>query len=81
MKNRKREICTSGSVRDEAGQPPHLLGLWKTCWAFWSRNGAFVPGDRRFDRLLAMACVLTKLSTSSQLQAPKKTFVCATKSS
>jgi hypothetical protein len=25
-KNRKREICTSGSVRDEAGQPPHLLG-------------------------------------------------------
>jgi hypothetical protein len=26
MKNRKREICTSGSVRDEAGQPPHLLG-------------------------------------------------------
>jgi hypothetical protein len=28
MKNRKREICTSGSVRDEAGQPPHLLGDW-----------------------------------------------------
>src|SRR3954463_13854614 len=27
MKNRTREICTSGSVRDEAGQPPHLLGL------------------------------------------------------
>src|SRR5271156_1984016 len=26
MKNRKREICTSGSVRDEAGEPPHLLG-------------------------------------------------------
>src|SRR3954464_3673663 len=26
MKNRTREICTSGSVRDEAGQPPHLLG-------------------------------------------------------
>src|SRR5438045_3565101 len=26
MKNRMREICTSGSVRDEAGQPPHLLG-------------------------------------------------------
>jgi hypothetical protein len=25
MKNRKREICTSGSVR-YAGQPPHLLG-------------------------------------------------------
>jgi hypothetical protein len=32
MKNRKREICTSGSVRDEAGQPPHLLGgsgVWR----------------------------------------------------
>src|SRR5262245_65743386 len=26
MKNRKREICTSGSVRDEDGQPPPLLG-------------------------------------------------------
>jgi tripartite-type tricarboxylate transporter receptor subunit TctC len=26
MKNRTRENCTSGSVRDEAGQPPHLLG-------------------------------------------------------
>jgi tripartite-type tricarboxylate transporter receptor subunit TctC len=26
MKNRKREICMSGSVRDEDGQPPHLLG-------------------------------------------------------
>jgi tripartite-type tricarboxylate transporter receptor subunit TctC len=26
MKNRKREICTSGSVRGEDGQPPHLLG-------------------------------------------------------
>src|SRR5215471_21588487 len=26
MKNRKREICTSGSVRDGDGQPPHLLG-------------------------------------------------------
>src|SRR5262245_9690092 len=26
MKNRTREICTSGSVRDEDGQLPHLLG-------------------------------------------------------
>ena len=26
MKNRKREICTSCSVRDEDGQSPHLLG-------------------------------------------------------
>ena len=29
MKNRTRENCTSGSVRDEAGQPPHLLGRRK----------------------------------------------------
>src|SRR5256886_11822440 len=29
MKNREREICTSGSVRDEDGQPPHLLGRRK----------------------------------------------------
>src|SRR4051794_14249315 len=29
MKNRTREICTSGSVRDEAGQPPRLLGRRK----------------------------------------------------
>src|SRR5262249_53758237 len=29
MKTRKREICTSGSVRDEDGQPPHLLGRRK----------------------------------------------------
>jgi hypothetical protein len=49
MKNRKREICTSGSVRDEDGQPPHLLGrrnflhlatvatvlpaIWRFAWA------------------------------------------------
>jgi tripartite-type tricarboxylate transporter receptor subunit TctC len=26
MKNRKQEICTSGSVRDKDGEPPHLLG-------------------------------------------------------
>jgi len=26
MRNRKREICTSGSAKDEDGQPPHLLG-------------------------------------------------------
>jgi hypothetical protein len=54
MKNRKREICTSGSVRDEAGQPPHLLGglpgPWRRCGrmparvrAFTSRSGLSVP--------------------------------------
>src|SRR5262245_1808616 len=29
MKNRTRENCTSGSVRDEAGKPPHVLGRRK----------------------------------------------------
>jgi len=29
MKNRKREIRTSGSVRDEDGQHPHLLGRFQ----------------------------------------------------
>jgi tripartite-type tricarboxylate transporter receptor subunit TctC len=29
MKNRKRQICTSGSVRDEDGSPPHLPGRRK----------------------------------------------------
>jgi phosphonate transport system substrate-binding protein len=29
MKNRKREIRTSGSVRDEDGQHPHLLGHYR----------------------------------------------------
>ena len=36
MKNRKREICTSGSVRDEAGQPPHLLGR-RDNFCIWPR--------------------------------------------
>src|SRR5262249_60929506 len=28
-KNRTPELCPSGSARDEAGQPPHLLGRRK----------------------------------------------------
>jgi hypothetical protein len=40
MKNRKREICTSGSVRDEAGQPPHLLG------GLAQRQRGRTPGSR-----------------------------------
>ncbi len=77
---RLKATCTEVNV-DVDSPKIMTLPLWKTCWAFWSRNGAFVPGDRRFNRLLAMVCVLTKLDTSSQLQASKKTFVCATKSS
>ena len=34
MKNRKREIRTSGSVRDEDGQHPHLLGQLRQVWNF-----------------------------------------------
>src|SRR2546429_762663 len=47
MKNRKREICTSGSVRDEAGQPPHLLGrnLAQRLERDWSGvSGAILEG-------------------------------------
>ena len=40
MKNRKREICTSGSVRDEAGQPPHLLGRRPVSLGFIERSRA-----------------------------------------
>src|SRR6266851_5526019 len=77
---RLKATCTE--VKVDVDSPKIMtLPLWKTCWAFWTRNGAFVPGDRPFDHLLAMVCVLTKLTTSSQLQASKKTFVCATKSS
>ena len=45
MKNRKREICTSGSVRDEAGQPPHLLGRRK--FLHLAAGAAVVPALSR----------------------------------
>jgi len=41
MKNRKREICTSGSVRDEDGQPPHLLG--RRAFLHLAAGGAALP--------------------------------------
>jgi tripartite-type tricarboxylate transporter receptor subunit TctC len=46
MKNRKREICTSGSVRDEDGQPPHLLGRRK--FLHLAAGAAVVPAVSRF---------------------------------
>jgi tripartite-type tricarboxylate transporter receptor subunit TctC len=46
MKNRKREICTSGSVRDEAGQPPHLLGRRK--FLHLAAGAAGLPAMSRF---------------------------------
>src|SRR5947208_5320542 len=42
MKNRKREICTSGTVRDEAGHPPHLLGHRRQ-FLHLATRGAAVP--------------------------------------
>ncbi len=46
MKNRKREICTSGSVRDEDGQPPHLLGRRK--FLHLATGAAALPAVSRF---------------------------------
>jgi tripartite-type tricarboxylate transporter receptor subunit TctC len=46
MKNRKREICTSGSVRDEDGQPPHLLG--RRHFLHLAAGAAALPAVSRF---------------------------------
>ena len=46
MKNRKREICTSGSVRDEDGQPPHLLG--RRTFLQLAAGAAVLPAVSRF---------------------------------
>src|SRR6266446_6083552 len=48
MKNRKREICTSGSVRDEDGQPPHLLG--RRQFLRWAAGAVAVPAMSRIAR-------------------------------
>ena len=48
MKNRKREICTSGSVRDEAGQPPHLLG--RRTFLHLAAGAAALPAVSRLAR-------------------------------
>src|SRR5262245_29893630 len=46
MKNRTRENCTSGSVRDEAGQPPHLLG--RRQFLHLAAGAAALPALSRF---------------------------------
>src|SRR5262245_24850653 len=46
MKNRKREICTSGSARDEDGQPPHLLG--RRNFLHLAASAAALPPVARF---------------------------------
>ena len=51
MKNRKREICTSGSVRDEDGQPPHLLGRRK--FLHLAAGAATLPAVSRVARAQA----------------------------
>src|SRR5207302_3510668 len=51
MKNRKREICTSGSVRDEDGQPPHLLGRRR--FLHLAVGAAALPALSRFARAQA----------------------------
>jgi len=51
MKNRKREICTSGSARDEAGQPPHLLG--RRQFLHLAAGAAALPAVPRFAKAQA----------------------------
>jgi len=51
MKNRKREICTSGSARDEAGQPPHLLG--RRAFLHLAAGAAALPAVSRIARAQA----------------------------
>src|SRR6202790_1025992 len=51
MKNRKREICTSGSVRDEDGQHPHLLG--RRSFLHLAAGAATLPAVSRVARAQA----------------------------
>jgi hypothetical protein len=51
MKNRKREICTSGSARDEDGQPPHLLG--RRNFLYLAAGAAALPMASRIARAQA----------------------------
>jgi tripartite-type tricarboxylate transporter receptor subunit TctC len=46
MTNRTREICTSGSERDEDGQPPHLLG--RRQFLHLAASAALLPAASRF---------------------------------
>src|SRR5262249_54362654 len=46
LKNPKRGICTAGSVRDEDGQPPHLLG--RRNFLHLAAGAAALPAISRF---------------------------------
>src|SRR5262249_49085612 len=65
MKNRKREICTSGSVRDEDGQPPHLLG--RRNFLHLAAGAAALPAVSRF--AWAQALFLAMMLAASSLAA------------
>jgi hypothetical protein len=64
MKNRKREICTSGSMRDEAGQPPHLSYDGSTFSAF---NGT--DGKRMVTSITTDELKLSNPATSTGVKA------------
>src|SRR5438874_11653416 len=64
MKNRKREICTSGSVRDEAGQPPHLLG--RRGFLHLAAGVAALP---TMCRILWVACALCAVAAGQSARA------------
>jgi len=65
MKNRKREIRTSGSARDEAGQPPHLLG--RRNFLHLIAGAAALPAVSRF--AWAQALFLAMMLAASSLAA------------
>ena len=66
MKNRKREICTSGSVRDEDGQPPRLLG--RRQFLHLAAGGGELRG-RTMRQLTTIAALVVALVTPAAAQS------------
>ena len=72
MKNRKREICTSGSVRDEDGQPPHLLGHRRQ-FLHLAAAAAALPAVSRFALVRLKVDVIVGIGTIAPLAAKRAT--------
>jgi hypothetical protein len=70
MKNREREICTSGSVRDEDGQPPHLLGPKFSALGGRRCHAAGRPAHRGYSHSRRLAHYLNDPPHGSMLLMP-----------
>ena len=80
MRNRKREICTSGSARDEDGQPPHLLG--RRQFLHLAAGAAALPALSRIARAQAYPARPVTLIAPFPAGGPVDTIArCATLSS